>query len=490
MKIISLTNVSKKFEVRNKERSFLDILNKAKNYEIVALKNINLEVNEGEFIGIIGENGSGKSTLLEIIAGILQPTKGEIKVQGNIAPFIELGVGLESEFTGIENIYLYSSIIGVPKYIIKDRINDILKFSELEEFANMKLKYYSSGMQLRLAFSTAIYSNPDIFLIDEVFNVGDEYFQRKCIKKIAELKRRNKTLLVVSHDLNLIERFCDKVILLKNGEIKDEGKPKQIISKYLDYIDYKEIKELIELNKLKEDLTKKEFMLIEKFNELEVRQSLVNNKLNEVSHKELLINQNLYDLDFKQSFLKEKMDESTVKELELNKRTEGISIREYNLNKIIDEIKYEAKKHLPAIINKNSIIEIKNVRLLNNNKSTKNFKFGDTLIIEIEYYAKKPIENPVFGIAIFSKDDIWITGPNTNAINSFANIVEGQGVVKYSINSLPLLAGEYSITASIYDMDEKICFDFKDRIIKFKVEGSNEKYGFISLNGEWKHERK
>lgn len=201
--------------------------------EFWALKEVTFTVNHGESIGFIGENGSGKSTLLKIIANILRPDKGSVRVHGRIAPVIELGVGFHPDLTVKENVLMYGSIMGLKNTEIKKRMDGILQFSELERFKDARLKNLSSGMQMRLAFSVAIETDPDIFLIDEALAVGDMEFQQKCIAKFKDFKAEKKTILLVSHALNLVRDFCEKTLLLSRGEMLKVGGTETVIKEYV-----------------------------------------------------------------------------------------------------------------------------------------------------------------------------------------------------------------------------------------------------------------
>jgi ABC-type polysaccharide/polyol phosphate transport system ATPase subunit len=199
---------------------------------IWALKDLELVVKRGETLGIIGPNAAGKSTFLRIIAGIFPPTTGKIEVNGQIAPLIELGVGFHHELTGRENIYLCASLYGLTKKEIERIYPLIVNFSELFEYMKVPLKNYSTGMTMRLGFSIAIHLNFDILLIDEVLAVGDEHFQRKCVQRIREIKREKKTILFVSHNLELIMNLCDRACLLLNGNIRSMGDPLNVVEEY------------------------------------------------------------------------------------------------------------------------------------------------------------------------------------------------------------------------------------------------------------------
>lgn len=196
------------------------------------LKDISFEIKKGEFFGIVGRNGSGKSTLLKMLAGIYTPSKGTIIVNGSLTPFIELGVGFNPELTGRENVFLNGALLGFNEKEVEGMYEDIVQFAELERFMDQKLKNYSSGMQVRLAFSIAIRARSDILLLDEVLAVGDEAFQRKCYSYFETLKRNKKTVVLVTHDMAAVERFCTKGFFIEDGEIKVAGGPREIANAY------------------------------------------------------------------------------------------------------------------------------------------------------------------------------------------------------------------------------------------------------------------
>ncbi|XCY62743.1 ABC transporter ATP-binding protein [Streptococcus iniae] len=196
------------------------------------LDNVSFEVEEGDFFGIVGRNGSGKSTLLKIISKIYDPEKGKVTVDGKLVPFIELGVGFNPELTGRENVYMNGALLGFSREEVEAMYNDIVAFAELHEFMDQKLKNYSSGMQVRLAFSIAIKAKGDILILDEVLAVGDEAFQRKCFDYFAQLKRDNKTVILVTHSMEQVQRFCNKAMLIDKGHQVEVGTPLEISQIY------------------------------------------------------------------------------------------------------------------------------------------------------------------------------------------------------------------------------------------------------------------
>ena len=218
---IQVRNVSKMYKLYDKPsdrlKESLGLTRQKKYREHFALKNIDFEVKKGETVGIIGTNGSGKSTILKIITGVLNPTEGDVSVNGRISALLELGAGFNMEYTGIENVYLNGTMLGFSEKEIDERLDAILDFADIGDFVNQPVKSYSSGMFVRLAFAVAINIDPDILIVDEALSVGDVFFQAKCYRKFEEFKKQGKTILFVSHDLGSISKYCDRAILINKG---------------------------------------------------------------------------------------------------------------------------------------------------------------------------------------------------------------------------------------------------------------------------------
>jgi len=235
---IKVEAVSKSFKlphenINSLKGSIINFWRHKRSYETQnVLQDIWFEVKKGEFFGVVGRNGSGKSTLLKLIAQIYTPDKGRVIVNGKLTPFIELGVGFNGELSGRENVYLNGALLGFSHTEMDAMYKDIVEFAELERFMDQKLKNYSSGMQVRLAFSIAIRANAEILVLDEVLAVGDEAFQRKCFDYFSKLKEQNKTVILVTHDMGAVQRFCKRAILLDGGRIVCEGSPKLVAARY------------------------------------------------------------------------------------------------------------------------------------------------------------------------------------------------------------------------------------------------------------------
>lgn len=355
---IVVSNLQKIFKIpHEKKNTFFEHLIDFKhngNEEFVALKNINFSVKRGEAIGIIGENGSGKSTLLKIIAHILRPSNGYVKINGKITPFLELGVGFQPDLTAKENIYLYGAVMEMSDREIDSKIDEILNFSGLKKFEDTKIKNFSSGMQVRLAFATAIQTKPDILLLDEVLAVGDMEFQQKCLDIFKQYIKEKKTIVFVSHDLGSIRRFCDKTLLLRHGEQIAFGNTSDIIDKYV-----------YGINNEKEDIKK---------------------------------------------------EDAEKKHRWGDKRA------------IITDVKFYDK--------------------FKNESAT--FISGDSMKIRVFYSVNSIIKNPIFGIAIYSENDILCYGTNTELKNIIIDSIEKDGYIDIIVDKLPMLEGKFLLTAAIH----------------------------------------
>lgn len=234
---IEIKNLTKKFKLYYDKPSTLKerlvFWNKTKKEERIVLENINLNIKKGETVALIGTNGSGKSTLLKLMTKIIYPTTGEVVTNGKLTSLLELGAGFHPDFTGRENIYFNASIFGLTRKEIDSRLEDIIAFSELEEFIDNPVRTYSSGMYMRLAFSVAINVDAEILLIDEILAVGDQHFQDKCLAKLQELKDSDKTIVIVTHSLEVVKNLCNRIVWIYDGKLRMDGKPKQVVEEYL-----------------------------------------------------------------------------------------------------------------------------------------------------------------------------------------------------------------------------------------------------------------
>jgi len=240
--VVSVDNLSKRFILRkdNSVKERVVTLGRAGRRHLVdfwALDQVTLEIRAGETVGLIGHNGSGKSTLLKALGGIIEPTKGVIRQRGRVASLLELGAGFHPDLTGRENVYLNASLLGMTRAETALRFNDIVAFSGIDEFIDTQVKFYSSGMYVRLAFAVAIHTDPDVLLIDEVLAVGDEAFQRKCLDRIRLFQSEGRTIVLVSHSMGQILDFCDRAILLDHGKVEIDGNPKDAVRRFRELLE-------------------------------------------------------------------------------------------------------------------------------------------------------------------------------------------------------------------------------------------------------------
>ena len=257
--VIEINHLTKKYDMYKKPsdrlKEALSPTRKTYHEVFYALNDVNVKVEKGEMFGFIGENGSGKSTILKIITGVLTPSEGEVKIEGNIAALLELGSGFNPEYSGYENIFLNGMVLGYSREEMAEKVDDIINFADIGDHLYQPVKTYSSGMFVRLAFAVAINVDPDILIVDEALAVGDLEFQLKCMEKFTELRNAGKTILFVSHDVNAVRRFCDRVYWLKNGVVEAEGETMEITETYENFLKKKSLKTVDRENSSSEDFS-------------------------------------------------------------------------------------------------------------------------------------------------------------------------------------------------------------------------------------------
>jgi len=246
--VVSVRNVSKRFVIRKdnslKERIVtLGRTGRRHSEDFWALRDVSLDIPAGTTIGLLGPNGSGKSTLLKVIGGILEPTEGEVSRRGRLAALIELGAGFHPDLTGRENVFLNAAILGLTQDEATDKFDDILAFSGIGDFIDTQVKFYSSGMYVRLAFAVAIHTDPDVLLVDEVLAVGDEQFQKKCLDKIREFQQQGRTIVLVSHSLGQVQELCDSAVVLHHGEVKFQGSARHAVANFREILEGRRVAE-------------------------------------------------------------------------------------------------------------------------------------------------------------------------------------------------------------------------------------------------------
>ena len=433
--IITVSNVSKVFH-QNSESSFSKIawsyfceyiLNR-KNFatdknNFYALKDIHFSLKKGESMGIIGLNGSGKSTLLQLLAGTMQPTTGKITIKGKVAALLELGSGFNPKFTGKENIYLNASLLGLEKEEIDESYDSIVRFADIGNFIDFPVRTYSSGMIVRLAFSIIAYVNADLLIIDEALAVGDNRFQAKCFSFLETFKKRGKTLIFVSHDLNLITRFTSSVIILDSGKVLAKESPKLAINKY----------SMLITNSITDDLLKN-------------KNDYLANNLNKVES---------YNCDMNESMINSQSNDA------------------YSLIRNDEIFSYG-----------NKLAIIKNFKIYNENESVSFIhKSGSKFSIEFEVEAHKKITKPIYAMSIKDCKGQTIYGQNTLYAKLETNdLNQGDSVRIMFKQNLNLASGEYLISLGLTKLDNekiKVIHRLYD-VVKISVINNDGSFGLAN----------
>jgi ABC-type polysaccharide/polyol phosphate transport system ATPase subunit len=399
-----------------------------------ALTDVSFTVPKGSTYGVIGRNGSGKSTALKLVAGITKPTSGTVRVEGRISALIELGAGFHPEISGRENVFINGIMLGLSKSQIQERFDDIVDFAELREFIDAPVKTYSSGMYMRLGFAVAIHVDPDVLLVDEVLAVGDEGFTHKCLDKFAEFRRRNKTILLVTHSLGLVERFCDEAVWIDEGRVMGHGDPKRIVDAYLTAV--------------------------------------------EKGEEQLLAT-------------------TTAKAVEAASRegdatahpAEGVTPGE-----TVQESGEAAAKGEPELQNMfeategrwgSREIEITDVALIDHTgEPTFVFHSGDAMSVRVTVNAHTAISDFVFGIGLFNADGVCCYGTNTYLEEMTPVSIEGTVQATFAVERLDLVEGTYKLDVAVHKRDG-FPYDYHRLLYTFRVKSRTHDAGIYRPPHRW-----
>lgn len=432
---IEVKHITKSFKVYLDKGSTIKekvlFRNRRRYEERQVLKDISFDVKKGEAIGLIGHNGCGKSTTLKLLTRIMYPDSGTIEMAGRVSSLIELGAGFHPDMSGRENIYINASIFGLSKKEIDRRLDDIITFSELEDYIDNPVRTYSSGMYMRLAFSVAINVDADILLIDEILAVGDVAFQAKCFNRLREIKKAGTTIVIVSHSLSQIEQICERSIWIHEGKIREEGAPRIVDPKYMAFMSQKEAKRKKKLEAKKAEETSKEVNTLEEATDV-------------TESKET------------------KDDASSVEKIKQEDEKRWGS-REAYMKKV-------------AVLDKDE-------------KECSDFQNDQPFTIRIDYKAKKRLEDVVFGIAIYRSDQVYIYGSNTLIDYSSSNVLEGEGYIDLKIGRMPVNAGTYTIDLAFHRPDG-FNYDFWREACVVNIQNVKNEVGVISLPHKWEIKQK
>lgn len=432
MSVIEVKDVHKKFKVYyDKGQTLKERLlfkNRAYHEDRWVLNGISFSVDAGETLGLIGENGCGKSTMLKMMTKIMYPDKGEISIKGRVSSLIELGAGFHPDMSGRENIYTNASIFGLTKKEIDRRLDDIISFSELEEFIDNPVRTYSSGMYMRLAFSVAINVDADVLLIDEILAVGDANFQAKCYNHLRKLKSKGVTIVLVTHDTNTIETFCNKAIWINEGKMMMYDKSSKVVDAYINYMNEKRY------------------------------QQLASQRINvPVSEPESCQEEN-----------------------------QSIEVTQ---NRAVNSNQPEEKQHNEKSSDKVNVIPkemaITKVVLKNSEgMETLAFRGGESISIEIHYHSLKNSAEYNFGIAIWSPEGNRIFGTTTHDEDLTIEVSQGDGFICFSTDKLQLLSGQYLLHVAVASLKSDFIQYLRD-YCTFEVVSSSKSVGLFDMQHKW-----
>jgi ABC-type polysaccharide/polyol phosphate transport system ATPase subunit len=396
-----------------------------------ALTDVSFSVPKGSTYGVMGRNGSGKSTALKLVAGITKPTSGAVRVEGRISALIELGAGFHPEISGRENVFINGIMLGLSKREIQQRFDEIVDFAELREFIDAPVKTYSSGMYMRLGFAVAINVNPDVLLVDEVLAVGDEGFTHKCLDKFAEFKRSNKTILLVTHSLNLIERFCDEALWLDEGHALAHGDPKRVVGAYLTKVEEGEEKLLAETTaRAVEDASRR---------------------------------------------AAEARDEHDGRE------TSGGGDRQSEHPQDPTSNMFQATEGRWG----SREVEITDVAFLDRGgEPSFVFHSGDPMVIRVKLRSAQPVTDFVFGVGIFNADGVCCYGTNTYLEKLAPQRLAGEAEASFGIESLELVEGTYKLDIAVHKIDG-FPYDYHRLLYTFRVKSRIHDVGIYRPRHRW-----
>jgi ABC-type polysaccharide/polyol phosphate transport system ATPase subunit len=397
------------------QRSLVRDLNPTETFP--ALSNVSFAVQAGSTFGVVGRNGSGKSTALKLVAGITKPTSGAVRVRGRISALIELGAGFHPEITGRENVFINGIMLGLTKKEIQRRFDEIVEFAELAEFIDAPVKTYSSGMYMRLGFSVAIHVDPEVLLVDEVLAVGDEGFTHKCLDKFGEFKRRGKTILLVTHSLGLVERFCDEAVWLDAGRKRGQGDPKRVTGAYVTDVERQEEQFLAESDA--------------------------------------------------------RTHQQVAAEAPAGERPQDAGDVAVDMSKAV-----EGRWGTGGV-------EIDDVALLNDEShATHVFHTGEPLTVKLAVTARRPVDDFVFGVAIFNAEGLCVYGTNTDIEEYKPSSLSGEAEVRFEIDALELVEGTYKLDVAVHRRDGAP-YDYHRLLYTFRVKSRLKDVGIYRPRHRW-----
>ncbi len=464
--------VGKRFDIYRSDRGrILEFFgNRSHHVEFWALRGLDFTIKRGTAFGVIGANGAGKSTLLRLLSGVSQPTEGTIDVHSTMAGLLDLGLGFHPEFTGRENIRLSCTMLGMPEPLVEELIPKVVEFAELEGFIDHPVRTYSAGMQLRLGFAITAHMDYEIFFIDEVLAVGDQYFQRKCVRKIEEFLEQNKTLVLVSHDLHAIRNLCTEVIWLHAGRIVARGPTADVVDAYVDVARDRQ-------GRIKARLFGGAESAHSRAMERRVAAETANN-LEPARPAPERVPFRYWcsddDNDLRLS-LREALSLPVADlEAEWGRREEVANYEETHGERPIITGTGEAK-----------ILSVSTLDAQGN--EVDRISTGEPMVVATTFKTLVPIESPILGVALFRNDEVYVFGPNTrfDGVEQMEGTYDGIYTFFIRYPRLRLLRGTYRISVAIFDKNHLKPHVWHNQLYEFAVESPTDNHGIVDVDHDW-----
>jgi ABC-type polysaccharide/polyol phosphate transport system ATPase subunit len=445
--VVKAEGLGKLFDIylndRNRVYEFFG--NRKHHMEHWALRDLNFEVKRGHSFGIIGPNGAGKSTLLKLIAGITRPTTGRLLIRAHLSTLLDLGLGFHHNFSGRENIRMNCALLGMEPGDVESAIPEIISFAELGDFIDYPVRTYSAGMNLRLGFSIAAHVPSDVLLVDEVLTVGDQYFQRRCVKKIEEFLKEGRTIILVSHDLHSVRSLCDEALWIEEGEMRAFGPAQEVVDRYLD----------IERSRASDG------------------RPIAGPFIGSTHRPSLALPQKYMD-----TAEDPKLKTAVLSACQLEDPRSHFSPMETEAYDVVDG---EA-----AVVQGSGEIRIIEVKIVDGSGHPRGrFRTGEDLVTAVTFRTTEPVEEPIFGIALFRGDGVYVHGPNTR----FDKVLEGtyNGVYTFFIRwrKIPLLTGTYRLSIAVFDKNHLKPHIWHNQLYDFEIISEVADHGLVMMEHDW-----
>lgn len=446
--VLRACGLGKRFDIYPNDRSrvFEFLGSRSHHREHWAVRGLDLELRAGEALGIIGNNGAGKSTILRLLAGITEPTEGELELPARLSALLDLGVGFQEGFTGRENIELGCQLLGLTEEQVEARMPEMIRFAELGQFIDDPVRTYSSGMALRLGFAVAVHVDAEVLLIDEVLAVGDPYFQRKCIRRIESLFQSGTSLVLVSHDLHAIRALCTQVIWMEGGQARMRGSARQVVEAYLDQT-------RVQTARFRTEEPPTPVLAPQPSRAVAYRPGTTIEPAGQVSES---VQRASAPTGASEIFSDPPGEAPRVEDGE-TLRVSGTGEARILQVQLMDETGVEKKQ----------------------------FRSGESVVVAVTFRTVEPIEDPIFGVALFRNDGTYVYGPNTGFDDVFKGTWNGVYTFFLHYPEIALLAGTYRISVAIFDKGHVRAMAWHNQLYEFEIVQHVDDHGLVYLQHRW-----